>query len=451
MANPFRFFATGVYLPVTEDEAEVDSLYKKYRRSVLLAATLGYGFAYPLRLAMSIVKKPLLDAEIFTASELGMIGSALFYVYAVAKLTNGFLVDHANIKRFFAVGVLLSSIVNLAMGWSTVFWVWVLLWGLNGWFQGFGAPTGAVALSNWFSNRERGRYYGIWSTAHSVGEGLTFIVVGPLLVSFFGWRAGFWGPGLFGIFTAIGIYTFLKDRPQTLGLPSVADWKNDHGYTVSGDQDGAKSTRQLQLSILKMPAIWVLGLASATMYTTRYAVNSWGILYLQEELGYTLGQAGGLIGISTLAAILGSVAYGFISDKLFASRRPPATLIFGLLEVIALLLIFYGPAESPGLLTAAFILYGFTLSGILAALGGLFAIDIAPKKAAGAAMGIMGVFSYIGAAVQEQISGHLIEAGTTLVEGVRDYDFSTVILFWIGSSVVSLLLASSLWRVRVRE
>ena len=450
MTNPFRFFATGVYLPVIEDEAEVDSQYKKYRRSVLLAATLGYGFAYPLRLAMSIVKKPLLDAGIFTASELGMIGAALFYVYAVAKLTNGFLADHANIKRFFAVGVLLSSIVNLFMGWSTVFWVWVLLWGLNGWFQGFGAPSGAVALSNWFSNRERGRFYGIWSTAHSVGEGLTFFVVAPL-VSFFGWQAGFWGPGLFGIFTAIGIYTFLKDRPQTLGLPSVADWKNDHGQPGSGDQDGAKTTRQLQLSILKMPAIWVLGLASATMYTTRYAVNSWGILYLQEELGYTLVQAGSLIGISTFAAILGSVAYGFISDKLFASRRPPTTLIFGALEVIALMLIFYGPAGNPVLLTAAFILYGFTLSGILAALGGLFAIDIAPKKAAGAAMGIMGIFSYIGAAVQEQISGHLIESGTTLVEGVRVYDFSTVILFWIGSSVVSLLLASSLWRVRVRE
>lgn len=450
MSSLFGFFATGADVPVLEDKAKVDSLFKKYRLSIILTLTLGYGFAYPLRLAMSIVKKPLLDAEIFTASELGMIGSALFYVYAIAKLTNGFLADHANVRRFFAVGVLLSSIVNLAMGWSTVFGLWLILWGLNGWFQGFGAPTGAVGLSNWFSNRERGRYYGIWSTAHSVGEGLTFLVVAPL-VSYFGWRAGFWGPGLIGILTAIGIYTFLQDRPQTLGLPSIAEWKNDHGQTVSGDQQEAKKTRQLQLSVLKMPAIWVLGLASATMYTTRYAVNSWGILYLQEARGYTLIQAGSLIGASTLAAIFGSVAYGFISDKYFAARRPPATLIFGLLEVLALMVIFYGPPENSGLITAAFLVYGFTLSGILAALGGLFAIDIAPKKVAGAAMGIMGIFSYIGAAVQEQISGFLIEGGTTVVEGVRLYDFSVVIPFWIGSSIVSLLLASSLWRVRVRD
>ena len=449
MTNPFRFFATGADIPVIEDKATVDSLYKKYRWQVILATTLGYGFAYPLRLAMSIVKKPLLDAEIFTASELGIIGAAFFYIYAVAKLTNGFLADHANIKRFFALGVLISAIMNLFMGWSTILWVWIVLWGLNGWFQGFGAPSGAVGLSNWFSNRERGRFYGIWSTAHSLGEGLTFIVVAPL-VSYFGWQAGFWGPGLFGIVTAFGIYTFLVDRPQTLGLPSVADWKNDHAQPVSGDQQEAQETRQLQLSVLKMPAIWVLGLASATMYITRYAVNSWGILYLQEARGFTLIQAGGLIGVSTLAALFGSVAYGFISDKLFAARRPPVNLVFALLEVIALLIIFYGPVDYPGLLTAAFILYGFTLSGILASLGGLFAIDISPKKAAGAAMGIIGIFSYIGAGIQEQISGVLIEGGITLVEGVRVYDFSTVIPFWIGSSVVSLLLASTLWRIKVR-
>ena len=39
-------------------------------------------------------------------------------------------------------------------------------------------------------------------------------------------------------------------------------------------------------------------------------------------------------------------------------------------------------------------------------------------------MGLIGIFSYIGAAVQENISGHLIERGMTVVDGVRTYDFS---------------------------
>mgnify|MGYP006173136411 CR=1 FL=1 len=36
-------------------------------------------------------------------------------------------------------------------------------------------------------------------------------------------------------------------------------------------------------------------LASATTYVTRYAINSWGVLYLQEERGFSLPMAGTLL------------------------------------------------------------------------------------------------------------------------------------------------------------
>ena len=411
----------------------------------MMAITVGYGIAYTCRLALSVVKKPLIDGGIMSPEELGLIGSALFYAYAFGKFTNGFLADHANVKRFFAVGVFLSALVNLAMGRTELLWIWVVLWGLNGWFQGFGAPTGAVVLSRWFSNRERGRFYGIWSTGHALGEGLTFVGSGAL-VSFFGWQAGFWGPGVLCLFVAVIIYIYMQDRPQTLGLPSIAEWKNDHGE-VQKEQN----TWQAQVSILKRPTIWILGLSSAMMYVTRYAINSWGILYLQEAKGYTLIEAGSIIGVNTLAGLAGCVAYGYISDKLFRARRPPVTLIFGFVEILALLVIFFTPPGHPVILTSAFIIYGFTLSGLLAALGGLFAIDISPKKAAGAAMGFIGIFSYMAAGLQDQISGFLIQQGITMIDGVRHYDFSNVILFWVGGSVLSMILASTLWRARISD
>jgi OPA family sugar phosphate sensor protein UhpC-like MFS transporter len=450
MFNILRFFAIGVYKSEIEDTQTVDKLYKTHRFRIMIAVTVGYGIAYTCRLALSVVKKPLLDGGIFSAEELGIIGSGLFYGYAFGKLSNGFLADHANIKRFFATGVFCSALINLFMGRSELLWIWVLLWVLNGWFQGFGAPTGAVVLSQWFSNRERGRFYGIWSTGHAIGEGLTFVGSGAL-VSFFGWQAGFWGPGVLCIFVAFGIYLWMQDRPQTLGLPAIADYKNDHGDVISQRKDREQKTLTAQLSILNKPTIWILGLASATMYITRYAINSWGILYLQEAKGYSLIEAGGMLGLNTLAGLAGCVAYGFISDKLFTARRPPVTLIFGIFEILALFIFFYAPAGQTFLLTSAIVLYGFTLSGLLAALGGLFAIDISPKKAAGAVMGFIGVFSYIGAGVQDQISGYLIDNSTTIVDGVRYYDFSNAILFWIGGSILSLILATSLWRAKVSD
>jgi len=448
--NSPRFFLTGPDRPPLANSDEIDRLYKRHRLRIMLAITIGYGLVYTCRLALSMVKKPLIDGGIFTPVELGIIGSALFYTYAFGKLTNGFLADHMNLKFFFAFGVLISALINIGMGFSTILWVSVLLWALNGWFQGFGAPTGAVALTTWFSNRERGRMYGIWSTAHAIGEGLTFVGVAAL-VTLWGWRAGFWGPGVLCVVVAGVLYLMMQDRPQTLGLPTVADWKNDH---VSSDEDRKEkkeSTWAVQRTILKIPAIWVLALASASIYVTRYAINSWGVLYLQEAKGYSLMQAGGVISVNTIAGILGALAFGFTSDKIFNARRPPTNVIFAALEIIGLLMVFFGPSDNLTFMTVAFFIYGFGLTGLVTSLGGLFALDIAPKRAAGAAMGFIGVFSYIGAALQDQISGHLIENGVTMIDGVRHYDFTSVIWFWVGSSVLSFILATTLWRVRVRD
>jgi OPA family sugar phosphate sensor protein UhpC-like MFS transporter len=182
---------------------------------------------------------------------------------------------------------------------------------------------------------------------------------------------------------------------------------------------------------------------------TRYAVNSWGMLFFQETKGYSDLQAGALLALNPLAGIVGCVAYGFVSDKLFHARRPPVNLICGLLEIGSLLVIF--TAHNPLVLTAAFLVYGLSINGLITSLGGLFAVDIVPKRAAGAVMGFLGIFGYVGAAIQERVSGYLIQRGTYFVDGVRHYDFSAAVTFWIGASVVSLILATSLWRARPAE
>ena len=187
------------------------------------------------------------------------------------------------------------------------------------------------------------------------------------------------------------------------------------------------------------------------MTMTRYALNSWGILYLQEAKGYSLLQAGGLSALNPVAGLVGCAGYGFVSDKLFRARRPPVNLICGLLEISALLVLFLSAPGHPWVLVAAFLVYGVSINGLITALGGLFGMDIVPKTAAGAVMGFIGVFSYVGAAIQERISGSLISRGTTVIGGIRHYDFGPSIWFWLGTSVVSLILAMSLWRVRTAD
>ncbi|MDI9372023.1 MAG: MFS transporter, partial [Verrucomicrobiota bacterium] len=208
--NPLRWFATGPDAPRITDPERVNQLYRRHRMSVMFAITCGYGFGYTCRLPLAVMKKPLLDEGVFTAEWLGLIGSAFSIGYAVGKLVNGFLADHANVRRFFSATVLLSALINLAMLGFVSPWAWAILWGLNGWFQGAGSPCSGVSLANWFSAKERGSYYGIFSSSHSLGEGLTF-VFNSLLVTHLGWRAGFAGPGMFCLLVAFGILLLLRD------------------------------------------------------------------------------------------------------------------------------------------------------------------------------------------------------------------------------------------------
>jgi MFS transporter, OPA family, sugar phosphate sensor protein UhpC len=447
--HPLRWIASGENLPPLTDRQEVDRLYRRTRVSILLSVALGYGFLYTCRLPLSVVKKPLLDAGLFDAEALGRVGSAFAIGYAFGKLAGGILADYANVRKLFSLCVLLSALVNLLMLGSHALWAWVTLWFLNGWFQGSGSPCCGVSISNWFSIRERGRCYGLFSSSHSLGEGLTFVAT-SVLVSRFGWEAGFLGPGLFCLLAALGLFLALRDRPETMRLPPVADWRKDHSpaQPQAGLSEDATAGK---FAFLKNPAIWILALAGAAMYVSRYGINSWAMLYLQEGRGYSMKAAGFMLGLMTAAGLLGCIAYGFISDNLFQARRPPVTLLFGLLETLALGLIFYLPTGHSWLLGAAFLLFGFTMSGLLAVLGGLFAIDIAGRKATGAAMGFVGIAGYMGTSLQEWVSGYLIKSGTTLVAGVKHYNFSKAIVFWLGASVVSTLLAATLWRVKPKE
>lgn len=76
------------------------------------------------------------------------------------------------------------------------------------------------------------------------------------------------------------------------------------------------------------------------------------------------------------------------------------------------------------------------------------AVDIAPKNASGAALGVVGVASYVGAGVQDIMSGLLIEGNKQMVNGVETYDFAYINYFWIGAALMSVLLTLLVWKAK---
>ena len=446
MKRVLKWFATGPDATPLTDGGAIDRLYQNKRWRLFLWLILGYGFFYTCRLSLSVAKKPMLDEGILSVEQMGIIGSLLLFVYAFGKFFNGFLADRANIRRFMSVALFCSAIANLAFGAANNFYLFAALWAFNGWFQSIGSAPSVVSLCQWFSNKERGTRYGVWAGAHNIGEGLTFVGT-ALIVNAFGWRWGFWGPGLACIIVAIIMYINLSDRPQTYGLPNVADHKKDY----SAGKPSELSVGKLQLIVLKTPIVWVLGLSSACMYMSRYAVNSWAIFYLQEGKGYGLIEAASAMAAYPIFGLIGAVCSGFLSDKFFGARRNVPTLLYGLLLVFSLCLFYYSP---PGLLlvdTIALAAFGFAVGGLIVFLAGLIAVDLMPTGAAGAVKGIIGLFSYLGAASQDWISGVLIEQSKTTIDGITTYQFDNAFFFWIGASVASLLLAMFAWNAKPHE
>lgn len=144
------------------------------------------------------------------------------------------------------------------------------------------------------------------------------------------------------------------------------------------------------------------------MYISRYAIESWGIFYAQAEKGYTNIQAGEIIGLIAITGIVGTAISGLISDKFFKGSRNIPALVAGILNIVSLSIFLFYPNGNVWLDSTAMLIHGFAIGILITFLGGLMAVDIAPKEATGATMGLIGIASYAGAGIQELISGSLI-------------------------------------------
>lgn len=447
------FFKTSLpsEKPFQGDGVAQIKYYNKLRWSSFLAGTIGYSLYYVARTSLNVVKKPILESGVLDAHQLGVIGSALLFTYAIGKFVNGFLADHSNIKRFMATGLSVSVIANLAVGLLgltykdtiaissfTFFFVFAIMWGVNGWSQSMGAAPSIIVLSRWFPLKERGTFYGFFSASHNIGEFLSFIFVGSV-VGFAGWQWGFVGSAFAGIIGVVVILVFMHDTPQSKGLPPV-DILSCESKTIE-----RISVLANQKAVLKNPNVWIIALSSAFMYVSRYAVNGWGVLYLQEVKGFSLAMATQVISINALLGIVGTVFSGWFSDKLFKGKRNAPALIFGVLNTLALCLFVFS-GNSVWVNALSMVLFGIAIGVLICFIGGLMAVDLVPRNASGAALGIVGIASYIGAGLQDIISGWLIESNKVEIGLDIYYNFTPAATFWITASVISFVLALFVWK-----
>lgn len=433
MIKIFRPTPHKTILPSTK----IDSTYKRLRLQVFLGIFIGYAGYYLVRKVFSLAM-PDLVALGYSKTQLGFALSGVSIAYGLSKFIMGNVSDRSNARNFMTVGLVLSAFTMIVMGilpvaTSSIAIMFALLM-MNGWFQGMGWPASGRVMVHWFSIRERGTKMSIWNVAHNVGGG----IIGPLAILGFAifadWHAKLYFPGFIALAVALITWFLLRDTPQSCGLPNIEAYKNDYPDSYSEKFEEEISAKEIFFKyIFKNKLLWSIAFANAFVYLVRYGVLDWAPLYLEESKGFSIQETGWAYFAYEWAGIPGTLLCGYLSDKVFKGKRAPVSIIYMLLVMVSLFM--YWSSESILANSIALILIGFLIYGPVMLIG-VHALDLVPKKAAGTAAGLTGLFGYLGGALFANIAMGAV---------VDKWDWSGGFVVLIGSCVISIALLALSW------
>ncbi len=383
-------------------------LYRRMRGRQLGLAFAGYAIYYFVRKNIP-VGMPLMEKELGVGkTELGAFLTAHDSVYGVSKLANGFVGDRVSARWLMAAGLALSAAMNGAFGLASSAFVLGSLWMLNGWFQGMGFPPCARVLAHWFAPAERGRMWGIWNGSHMIGAAGILVLAG-WVGERYGWRAVFLIPAGIALAMSAVLVVWLRDTPGSLGLPPVEVYRGEGESTAAEPEVPAAEYRALlRRRVFGNRVVWLASIANFFVYTVRLSFLNWAPSFLSQEKGVRLDMAALMTAGFELAGLVGALSAGWLSDRVFRTRRAPVCTAY-MLATCGAILGFWALPDG-NLVGAVLLLFaiGFCVYGPQFLVGVMVA-DQAGKHAAAAAIGLTAIFGYASSPVTGLGLGALLE------------------------------------------
>lgn len=431
--------------PLT-DQDEIKKSYRYWRFRVFYGMYIGYALFYFTRKSFTFAMPALITELGFDKGQLGMLSSLIAISYGVSKFLSGVISDRANLRYFMGIGLIMTGIFNLFVGFSSSVILFGIFLGMNGLFQGWGSPPCARLLTYWYSQKERGRWWGVWNTSHNIGGALIPLIC-AIAIQLFGWRYAMHLPGALAIVIGFFLINRIRDNPKALGLPSIEKFRND--YSTESDvalEEDEQEEKKKQSSkeilteyVLKNKFIWILAISFFFVYVIRQAVNDWVQLYLMESKGFSLMVAGSCVFWFEIGGIFGSLVAGWLSDTVFKGKRGPVNVLFSLGIILTIFVLWSIPSSSVLLISTVMFAIGFLIFGPQMLIG-MAAAEMAGKKAAGSATGFAGLFAYTGAAA----------AGYPFGRVIQDYGWPGFFVLLGACGVIAVSMLLPLWNRKPR-
>lgn len=428
---------------------------------------LTYAFLYFGRYNINEVTTalgPLTDNAAF-----GFIFGVGAWVYALAFVVNGPLTDRLGGRKTILISALGAALSNAAMGglvyavlggWKppggVVAWL-AVLYGVDMYFQSFGAVSIVKVNAAWFHVRERGVQGGLFGVLISLG--IYFGYDWSRMIVAAAPAAPYWAlfipAGVLLLFFGVDLFA-VRDAPSDAGHPDF-----DVGDASSGapEVDVAKEWPRLTAAVgptfarvvdvfarmLVNPVILVIvGVEFCTGFL-RNGVMSW-----YPKFAHSVSMSGEFVAknwglMLCLFGIVGGMMAGVISDKVFHSRRGPvATVLYGGITAGAVAMSF---ALSEPWLGWVLVFMVLNYIGVHGMLSGTASADFGGRKNTGVAVGIIDGFVYAGTGLQSLIVGHLLPRGDAAKVAANWHNWP---LAMVPVAVLGLGLATRLWNAQPR-
>jgi len=310
-------------------------------------------------------------------------------------------------------------------------------------FQSFGAVAIVKVNAAWFHVRERGVFGGIFGVLISLGLYFAFdwsqaIVnftenMNPEHPAY--WLVFFVPAGILIMWWIIDFFA-LRDTPGEAGHTDF-----DTGDASSGEAETEFNLSELLKRIFTNKVILTVGAIEFCTGVLRNGVMHWFPIYAKEQIEAASGPAAdwsfwlnnwGLM--LMIAGATGGMAAGWMSDKIFGSRRAPVAGILYTALLLAVVGMTFALRDQPMLLGLLVSIVSFTVIGTHGMLSGTATMDFGGRKAAATAVGLIDGLVYLGTGLQSVSLGF-----------ITSWNWQYWPVFLMPFAVAGILLTIKIW------
>jgi sugar phosphate permease len=424
--------------------------YRYWRVRLLYTLIIGYASFYLVRQNMQIAVPLMLREFGCSKTQIGWVFSAFPIVYGIGKFVSGTICDRVNVRHYMASGLALAALCSLCIGLSPALsslaratlgcalsplLLIAVFYSFNGLFQSAGWPPIARLMTNWFSPRQLGTYWGIVNASHQIGS-VAILLGGAWLGEHFGWRAIFFIPAVLCLLLALFLHNRLCDTPESEGLPPMEVYEGlKRMEEVKNTGDVHASFREIFLKhILPNRALWLVCWANFFLYVVRMGFFNWAPTFLREARGSSPMGSSIQTSLFELSGLVAGIFAGYISDRWASGKRNAVSAVFMALLVLCLLAFWHLPINHPAFDTILLTIIGFFVYGPQT-LAGVAGAEFGSGRAAATANGLTGLFGYMGA----------IFAGFGVGLITDHFGWNFAILFYVACAAISLFFFSLTW------